>query len=76
MEPTSNSGRAHGGLGSDEWRVNDANCGSGRIFATLASVKEGYGNLMLTPRNYCAAAFWMPFKRRRMCESSGATSRR
>ena len=40
----------HGGLGSDEWRVNDANCDSGRIFATLASVKEGYGNLMLTPR--------------------------
>ena len=30
-------------MGSVDFRV------SGRIFATLASVKEGYGNLMLTP---------------------------
>ena len=30
-------------MGSPDFRVG------GRIFATLASVKEGYGNLMLTP---------------------------
>ena len=30
-------------MGSVDFRVG------GRIFATLASVKEGYGNLMLTP---------------------------
>ncbi len=30
-------------MGAADFRV------SGRIFATLASVKEGYGNLMLTP---------------------------
>ncbi|MBM3759430.1 MAG: MmcQ/YjbR family DNA-binding protein [Acidobacteria bacterium] len=30
-------------MGAVDFRVN------GRIFATLASVKEGYGNLMLTP---------------------------
>ena len=30
-------------MGAVDFRV------SGRIFATLASVKEGFGNLMLTP---------------------------
>jgi hypothetical protein len=30
-------------MGAVDFRVG------GRIFATLASVKEGYGNLMLTP---------------------------
>ncbi len=30
-------------MGSPDFRVG------GRIFATLASEKEGYGNLMLTP---------------------------
>jgi len=30
-------------MGATDFRVG------GRIFATLASVKEGYGNLMLTP---------------------------
>jgi hypothetical protein len=30
-------------MGAVDFRVN------GRIFATLASIKEGYGNLMLTP---------------------------
>src|SRR5437879_10035080 len=30
-------------LGASDFRVG------GRIFATLASVKQGYGNLMLTP---------------------------
>ena len=36
---------AEGGshMGAVDFRVG------GRIFATLASVKEGYGNLMLTP---------------------------
>ncbi len=31
-------------MGSADFRVG------GRIFATLASVKQGYGNLMLTPQ--------------------------
>ena len=30
-------------MGAEDFRVG------GRIFATLASIKEGYGNLMLTP---------------------------
>jgi hypothetical protein len=38
-------------MGAVDFRV------SGRIFATLAAVKEGYGNLMLSPeqqREFCA----------------------
>lgn len=35
-------------MGARDFRVG------GRIFATLASVKEGYGNLMLTPEQQAA----------------------
>src|SRR5215467_15170451 len=35
-------------LGAVDFRV------SGRIFATLASIKQGYGNLMLTPEQQAA----------------------
>ena len=35
-------------MGAVDFRVG------GRIFATLASVKEGYGNLMLTPEHQTA----------------------
>jgi len=35
-------------MGAEDFRVG------GRIFATLASVKQGYGNLMLTPEHQAA----------------------
>jgi hypothetical protein len=35
-------------MGAADFRVD------GRIFATLASVKEGYGNLMVTPEHQAA----------------------
>jgi hypothetical protein len=35
-------------MGAADFRVG------GRIFATLASIKHGYGNLMLTPENQAA----------------------
>jgi hypothetical protein len=35
-------------MGAADFRVD------GRIFATLASVKQGYGNLMLTPEHQAA----------------------
>src|SRR5215472_19008090 len=40
-------------MGAVDFRVG------GRIFATLAAIKQGYGNLMLTPEQqteFCAAA--------------------
>ena len=41
-------------MGSVDFRVG------GRIFATLASVKQGYGNLMLTPEQQAAFVGEMP----------------
>lgn len=41
-------------MGAVDFRVG------GRIFATLASVKEGYGNLMLTPEQQAGFVADMP----------------
>jgi hypothetical protein len=41
-------------MGSPDFRVG------GRIFATLASAKLGYGNLMLTPEQQAAFVGEMP----------------
>jgi hypothetical protein len=41
-------------MGSADFRVG------GRIFATLASVKHGYGNLMLTPEQQAEFVGEMP----------------
>ena len=41
-------------MGAVDFRVG------GRIFATLASVKQGYGNLMLTPEQQAAFVGEMP----------------
>ena len=41
-------------MGAVDFRVG------GRIFATLASVKQGYGNLMLTPEQQTAFVEEMP----------------
>ena len=41
-------------MGAVDFRVG------GRIFATLASVKEGYGNLMLTPEQQAAFVEELP----------------
>jgi hypothetical protein len=41
-------------MGSADFRVG------GRIFATLASVKQGYGNLMLTPEQQADFVTEMP----------------
>lgn len=41
-------------MGAVDFRVG------GRIFATLASVKQGYGNLMLTPEQQAAFVEEMP----------------
>jgi hypothetical protein len=41
-------------MGAADFRVG------GRIFATLASVKQGYGNLMLTPEQQAAFVGEMP----------------
>jgi hypothetical protein len=41
-------------MGSTDFRVG------GRIFATLASVKQGYGNLMLNPEQQAAFIGEMP----------------
>lgn len=41
-------------MGAVDFRVG------GRIFATLASVKQGYGNLMLTPEQQAAFVREMP----------------
>lgn len=41
-------------MGSPDFRVG------GRIFATLASQSEGYGNLMLTPEQQAAFVAEMP----------------
>jgi hypothetical protein len=41
-------------MGSPDFRVG------GRIFATLASAKEGYGNLMLTPEQQAAFVEELP----------------
>jgi hypothetical protein len=41
-------------MGSPDFRVG------GRIFATLASIKEGYGNLMLTPEQQAAFVEELP----------------
>jgi len=41
-------------MGAVDFRVG------GRIFATLASVKEGYGNLMLTPEQQAAFVAELP----------------
>jgi hypothetical protein len=41
-------------MGSADFRVG------GRIFATLASAKQGYGNLMLTPEQQAAFVEEMP----------------
>ena len=41
-------------MGAVDFRVG------GRIFATLASVKQGYGNLMLTPQEQTAFVQELP----------------
>jgi len=41
-------------MGSPDFRVG------GRIFATLASAKQGYGNLMLTPEQQTAFVEELP----------------
>jgi len=41
-------------MGAADFRVG------GRIFATLASIKEGYGNLMLTPEQQAAFVEELP----------------
>jgi hypothetical protein len=41
-------------MGATDFRVG------GRIFATLASVKQGYGNLMLTPEQQAAFVEELP----------------
>lgn len=41
-------------MGSPDFRVG------GRIFATLASAKQGYGNLMLTPEQQAAFVEELP----------------
>src|SRR3981189_3308096 len=41
-------------MGNPDFRVD------GRIFATLASAKQGYGNLMLTPEQQTAVIEEMP----------------
>lgn len=41
-------------MGAADFRVG------GRIFATLASAKQGYGNLMLTPEQQAAFAEELP----------------
>ena len=41
-------------MGSPDFRVG------GRIFATLASAKQGYGNLMLTPEQQAAFVQELP----------------
>ena len=41
-------------MGSPDFRVG------GRIFATLASAKQGYGNLMLTPEQQASFVEEMP----------------
>lgn len=41
-------------MGNPDFRVG------GRIFATLASAKEGYGNLMITPKQQAAFVEEMP----------------
>lgn len=41
-------------MGSPDFRVG------GRIFATLASAKQGYGNLMLTPEQQAAFVSELP----------------
>ena len=41
-------------MGNPDFRVD------GRIFATLASTKQGYGNLMLTPEQQTAFVTEMP----------------